>query len=536
MRAEKLFAAERWRDVIGLLESAPNRSLERSADLDYYYGESLAKLGRLEDARKALLAGYRLQPRDKRFAVELGGIEFLRKRYGDSASWLLLASKISPDDAYVNDFCGSVFYLLGNLDAALKYWNRVGKPRIETMISEPAPKVDPVLLDRTFAFARGSTLRLSELQATQDRLRALEIFPSYGLTLSARGDQDFDVRFHAVERRGWGDSKLEAALSTFRGVFYQTLTPEYYNIGDSATNVLSLLRWDAQKRRAAVSLSGPLRKDPRWRYQVGADLRGENWVIRKSFTGPAPTLASLNLRRESVVANITSIHRVRWNWSTGVELSHRDLRDVNSGSALAPGLLLKGYQLKHTARLQFRLLDAPEKRLTVVASASTEIGRIWAPAGGNFFKPQAGIATHWFPRAQGDDLEMQHRVRVGDIVGTIPFDELYMLGLERDNDLMMRAHIGTRDGRKGSAPLGRRYFVSNWEMDKNVYGNGLISVKLGPFVDTGNIAGQSSLGSQRWLWDTGVQAKVSVLGVKFALSYGRDVRAGKGAFYARATR
>ena len=29
-----------------------------------------------------------------------------------------------------------------------------------------------------------------------------------------------------------------------------------------------------------------------------------------------------------------------------------------------------------------------------------------------------------------------------------------MLGLERDNDLPMRAHIGTRDGRKGSAPGG----------------------------------------------------------------------------------
>ena len=143
---------------------------------------------------------------------------------------------------------------------------------------------------------------------------------------------------------------------------------------------------------------------------------------------------------------------------------------------------------------------------------------------------------HWFPRAQGDDLEMQHRVRVGDVAGTIPFDELFTLGLERDNDLMTRAHIGTRNGRKGSAPLGRRYFVSNWEVDKNVYGNGLISVKLGPFVDTGNIGGQSRLGSQRWLWDTGVQAKVSALGVKFVLSYGRDLRAGKGAFYVRATR
>jgi hypothetical protein len=160
---------------------------------------------------------------------------------------------------------------------------------------------------------------------------------------------------------------------------------------------------------------------------------------------------------------------------------------------------------------------------------------MWSQSGDAFFKPQGSLATHWFPRAQGDDLEMQQQIRVGDIVGEIPFDELFMLGLERDNDLLMRAHIGDRDGRKGSAPLGRRYFLSNWEMDKNVYGNGLITAKVGPFLDTGHITdGSNPLGSQQWLWDAGVQTKLSALGVKFVLSYGRDLRTGKGAFYARA--
>jgi hypothetical protein len=131
---------------------------------------------------------------------------------------------------------------------------------------------------------------------------------------------------------------------------------------------------------------------------------------------------------------------------------------------------------------------------------------------------------------------MQQRIRVGNIFGEIPFDELFMLGLERDNDLPMRAHVGTRDGRKGSAPLGRKYFLSNWEMDKNLYSNGLITAKLGPFLDTGHITnGSNPLGSQKWLWDAGVQAKLNALGVKFVLSYGRDLRTGKGALYARAT-
>ncbi len=531
LRAQQLFAEENWQEVVRVIEGASGRT----ADLDYYYGSALAKLGRLEDAHQIFLVAHRLHPRDKRFAIELGGIEFLHKNYAKAADWLLIASRISPNDAYVNDFCGSIFYLQGNLDAALKYWNRVDKPRVEIVSSEPVPRVSPILLDRAFAFAPASTMRLAEMLATEDRLQGTDVFPNYTFTVSARPDEKFDVTFHAQERNGFGNSKLEALLSTFRGVFYQTLTPEYYNINGSATNAISLLRWDVQKRRALASISGPLHRDPRWRYSTVLDLRNENWVIRDSFTGVAPPLASLNMRRESFGASITSYHSARWRWSTGAELSYRDFRNVNLGSGLTPGLLLQSYQLKHTAELKYRLLQVPEKHLTITADASTAIGRIWSQPAHTFFKPQTSLAAHWFPRAQGDDYEIQQQIREGSIFGTIPFDELFMLGLERDNDLPMRAHIGTRDGQKGSAPLGRQYFLSNWEMYKNIYGNGLITTKLGPFLDTGHMTSQSNpLGSTKWMWDAGAQLKLSALGVKFVLSYGRDLRAGKGVFYLRA--
>ncbi len=529
-RTQRFFAEENWQEVVRAVEGAAGHT----ADLDYYYGSALARLGRLDEAHRVFLAGYRLYPRDKRFAIELGGIEFLRKRYAKAADWLVIASRISPDDAYVNDFCGSVFYLQGNLDAGLKYWNRVDKPRVEVVSSDPVPKVSPILLDRAFAFAPASTLRLPELLATEERLQGMEVFPNYTFTLSARPDQKFDVTFHAQERNGWGDSKVEALLTTFRGIFYETLTPEYYNMNGSATNVLTLLRWDDQKRRALASLSGPVHGEARWRYRTMVDLRNENWVIRESFTGPAPPLAWLNLRRGSFIANITRFQSERWSWSSGAELSYRDFRNVNLGSVLPAGLLLQGYQLKQTAELKYRLLYIPERRLTATADASTEMGRIWSEPAKTFFKSQGSLVAHWFPRATGDDLEMQEQVRVGDIFGEIPFDELFMLGLERDNNLPMRAHVGTRYGQKGSAPLGRKYFLSNWEMDKILYGNALFKVKLGPFLDTGHITdGSNPIGSQRWLWDTGVQTTVSALGVKFVLSYGRDLRAGKGVFYVR---
>ena len=97
-----------------------------------------------------------------------------------------------------------------------------------------------------------------------------------------------------------------------------------------------------------------------------------------------------------------------------------------------------------------------------------------------------------------------------------------MLGLERDNNLPLRGHIGTRDGRKGSAPLGRNYFLQNWEMDKSIYSNGLMAVMLGPFIDVGDMTDPgTAIGSQKWLFDTGAQVKLRVFSTTVAFSYGK---------------
>jgi hypothetical protein len=371
-------------------------------------------------------------------------------------------------------------------------------------------------------------------------LRNLEVLPVSRLELAARPEGDFDVVFHAQELNGFGHTKFEALLRTFRGLPFQEVTPEYLNLNRSAVNVVSLERWDPDKRRTLVSVSGPFgfrtAADSRWRYRLTSDVRNENWDIRNGFTGPAPVLTSLNLRREAFSAEITRVRGWRWKWSLSAELSHRDYRNVIASSVIAPELLLFGYQLKQTATIQYEFLRSPEHRLTAIAAAGSDAGRIWSEPAQAFDKLHAMVDVHWLPRAKGDDYETQWSARAGRTFGQIPFDELLMLGLERDspldNDLTMRAHLGTRDGRKGSAPLGRNYFVANWETDKNVYSNGLFAVKLGPFFDTGKITDPVfTLGSEKWLCDTGAQAKLRVLGVGVGFSYGKDLRTGNNAFF-----
>ena len=528
--AQKLSAEERWQDVISLVDHTP----QPSPDLQYYYGLSLAHLERWNDAQKVFLSARRAQPGDKRFPIELAGIAFREKKYPEAAAYLHAALRLDPKDTYANDFLATVYFLEGNLEAALKYWNGLNdpKPRVEQVRLPEKLRVNPVLLDHALAFSPASTLLRQELLTTEARLNTLGIFPSYRLDLLARENEKFDLEFQAQERNGWGNSTLEALLGTFRGLPFQEVSPEYFNIRGSGTNFVSLLRWDAQKRRVTASLSGPFLRNPQWKYSLSVDGRDENWEIRKSFTGVAPPLAALNVRRADLEAEITRLVGWRWSWSAGVQLSRRDYRDVTAGSALSPNLLASGYELAELMRLNYVLWRVPERRLTLDSELSSQAARLWSTPAESFWKTRGSLNLRWLPRSRGDDYATRWGLQAGNITGQFPFDELFMLGLERDNDLWLRAHIGTHDGRKGSAPQGRRYFLSNWETDKNIYGNGIIKVKLGPFLDTGKIGGATSaLASEKWLWDTGAQAKVFVFGVGVSFIYGKDLRSGNNAFY-----
>lgn len=149
---------------------------DRTPDLTFFYGSALAQVGRLEDARQAFLAGCHLAPRDPRFPTELAGVAFEQKEYASASAWLRRALRIRSNDEYANDFLGTIYLLEGNLEAALKYWNRIGKPYIESVQPDHPLRIHPSLLDRALTFSPAAELRLPDLETTRVRLQGLGIF------------------------------------------------------------------------------------------------------------------------------------------------------------------------------------------------------------------------------------------------------------------------------------------------------------------------------------------------------------------------
>jgi tetratricopeptide (TPR) repeat protein len=529
-RAQAAFDAGHWEEA-ALLSRGP---ADQSADLDFLAGLALARLENWGEAKVSLDAGLGKAPGDSRFLVELAGIAYKQKDFRTAKNRLTAALRLNPQDSYSREFLATIYFLEGNLEAALNDWNLLDKPRLGNVSFTPALKLKESLSDRAVAFNAPQVLSAEALLTTEARMDNLGIFSNQRMELSPADSGYYDATLHQAERNGWGDSKLEGIVSLLSGLPYATIYPEFYNLGHEGVNLVSIARWDAEKRRIALALSLPLYGDPSLRLRFYADARNENWNLTRTFFGAGSPPSDLNMRRAAVGAEFRSVVNGRSAWRAGAEIATRNFRNLHGLSSPAEqAFFADALSVTGWLGAERTLVRVPERRFTLDSSAVAKAGREFADALGPFASFRGSLSAHWLPRATGDDYEMQSRIRAGAIAGHATLDELFELGVERDNDLWLRGHAGTLGGRKGAAPLGRRYFLANWEMDKNVYQNGFFTLKLGPFLDTGAVADSSGMvGSGGWLWDAGAQCKVRVLGsLTVVLSYGRELRGRRGVFY-----
>lgn len=528
--ARAAFDARRWEEAAKLAQGP----CDQPAELDFLAGLAFSRLERWKQAHNAFEAGHRKAPGDSRFLVELAGVAYKQKEFGASEHDLRTALRLTPHDAYTQQFLGTLYFLDGNLDAALKYWNAVDMPRLRAVEVVPTPKLRQKLLSRAVTFNAPQVLTRDALAVTKARLDNLGNFPRQRVELAESKNAEYDATLYLEERNGWGDSKVEGLLSLLSGLPYFTAYPEFYNLDHDAINFTSLARWDPEKRRYSGELSAPLFQDPALRMSVYFDARNENWNLSETFFAAGTPLTDLNMRRETGGVKLRSVVNGRWSWNMGLEFAHRSFRNLDGHTSPAElPFFTESNSFAYWLGADRSLLRIPERRFSLDSSVEARTGRDFNRTLGPLATGRGSITADWFPRARGDDYEMRARVRAGGTAGKAPLDELFQLGLERDNDLWLRGQPGTIDGRKGAAPLGRRYFLANWEMDKVIYQGAFFNLKIGPFLDNGVIADSSGLfGSRRWLWDAGAQCKLRILGsVTVVFSYGRDLRGGRNVFY-----
>jgi hypothetical protein len=207
------------------------------------------------------------------------------------------------------------------------------------------------------------------------------------------------------------------------------------------------------------------------------------------------------MRKIEASGEIRGVHGGRWSWTSGAGVSSR--RFSNS--------LTSGVELKYSGSVTRTILREPSRHLTLDSSINVESGKLFGVSPLRFTKLTGDTTLRW--------RSVTSRVRMGGTSGSIPFDESFVLGLDRDSDLWLRAHSATVEGRKNASSTSRAFAVTNLDYQRTILDTAWYRISAGPFLD----AGKSSSAAQ-WLVDSGIEVRFSILNsLGINISYGKSL-------------
>lgn len=495
----------------------------------YERGMELAQAQQWAEARQEFEAGAAENPEDKRFPIELAGVSYREGNIGIAQGHLFEALRLDPDDPYANDFLATLYYLERNYAAAVKYWNRVGAPELEFIETTPEPPVPRLLYDRAFDIAPGETLTLGKYRTTMAWIDSLDVLGSFNAeidvlpvvpnaaALNVGPDQINDVSRYALGIRWSPPNKYSPLIRMGTGLFTQRLRYRWRNLDRKGMTVDAEYRWDAQKRRVFVEQSAPFLNQPSMRYRFYGDLRSETWDIGD------PT--DFRLRKFDIGGALRFIPTGRFWWEANMRVAAREFKAATFAG---------GFNISYGLGARYMLLDVPGRGLTVNLGASTDLGRFYSDQqGGLYSRNQLSLEGLWRPHPlTPDDPQYEYRatLRAGLIVGSAPFDELFMLARQRDDGIPLRGHSGTTNGKKGRAPVGKQFVLLNMDFFRETWRGQQGALDLGPLVDIGQmwrpVTGETHGKLQI---DIGIQARLRLSsGFSFVVSYAHDLRGNAG--------
>ena len=515
-----------------------------TSDADSALNEAVAaaNAGDLVRASSGLKAAAHAYPRDPRFPVELAGIAFLQRDLLAAKRWLHRARRLGSSDPYVDEFLGTLYLLEGNVEAALLFWNRLSRPVLvdDQIATGLESVVNPGLASDAAHFRSGAVFGREDFLRTQRVTTLLGICGSSRIDLVAQETERYRAALRCVERPGFGGSKIASLLMLGRGLAYQAVHIRIPNIGRRAWQWNSMLRWDSKKRRVFVETAMPIAGKASWRLRLFADARHEYWQALDS-ENRALRQDFLHRRAEAGVA-VGAVLGSRTTWENSLSLANRSFPIVSPTGA-ANDRLFGGSSLRYGHSIESDVFRNPVKRVFVTLSGDASLERYFA-RDTNVIRGRASLRGVWLPARDSDDGRTTLRVSTGALHGEVPLTDLYTAGLERDSlerdtlepsaTLPLRAHIGTKDGRKGGALYGDRYFSANLDVEKTLLQAGVLRFSLAPFLDAAWVRDPAGIyGARKTQFDAGIQfIAATASGTEIRLTYGWNLRTHRPAFYA----
>jgi hypothetical protein len=501
-----------------------------TADTFLYLGIAYRHMKEYQKAEDVFHEGMMRFPRDIRFPTELANL-FIENNDIDSAkAELQHVLTIEPTNNYASDELATIDMSRGDVQAALRSWNKSGRPFINDILHNYYLNFGSWVVRDGVTFHPSAPLLYKQWKTTEARLLQTDDFSNVGLEVEPTRVPD---QYNAVVRTTSRLNTLPDFLfNIIKGAPVQIAYVDVWNIQNTGMNFNGNYRWDANRRRAAGGFKIPLPNTGLLNLEFGQLWRSENWDLSSVIEPNLLPDAKFLYKATALGGYITQIPTYRVQWGAGFVYRNRAARGN------IPQMALNNLNVgRFSADLSLRLADRNYQnrlRLEGFAARPSIIGNI---------RYSGGVAelNNRYTFSKDSRTYFDWTLKGGTIRGpVVPIEDYFLLGMDYSPMNLMRGHVAAHDGKYSRGPLGTDFVLANTDIERKIatipFFNTLnipyITVKWELFLDSGKTWDRNHVVQpSKLLFDTGGGLRLETPTHSFNLVYGRNLREGRNVFF-----
>jgi len=469
-------------------------------------------------------------PDDSRISTELANVYLGAGDIDSARAALQRAIRIDPTNVAAADLIAAVELSEGEVQTALRYWNRSGNPIVNEVLHNTNISFGHWTVKDGNAFQPGHMLTYAQWRTTQLRLFETDIFSNVGIAIEpAPTSPKYNPVILTTDKV---NDLTNLAFDVVKGAPWQTSYLNWWDIANSGISLNSSYRWDYNRKRGELQLHAPIPVPGILFLSATGIWRSERWDVAPVLQNDAGADNRFLFKSTGVRAELKYIPYFRFDFGGGFEYTNR------AANGNLPQLYLdSSNSAKAIFQASFRLSDS---RYQNRIHAEGAVARKSFASDLNYSTATVELNNR-FLISKDSNTVFNWTLRGGTSDGQLPVEEYFVLGLDMHAGNLLRAHPASEHGHYGNAPMGTSFALSNMDIERRIailpLFNSLnlpyLEVKGQIFLDTGQTMDRANIFKEGKLYfDTGAGLKFETPTHSLNMIYGKSLRDGRNVLYA----
>src|SRR2546427_571288 len=265
---------------------------------------------------------------------ELAGVRFAERQWHEAVALAEQALARGPRDEYAWDVLASSRFMQDDVAGALRAWNQIGKPRVDTVQIEGLSRAPYALVADALALPAGGLLSEEIFRRAERRLSELPGYVDTRLGYRPQRDGFAAVNVVMVERPARPRGPVEWAAAGARTAIDREVSVVVPGMTGQGEQWEASWRWWTDRPRVALSFATPHRGVPPGVWRVDGSWEAQSYGFGMASSGLAPRPLVERRAHGGIAASDWLTADVRYSLNAAIDSWNGVRRTASIGGSL----------------------------------------------------------------------------------------------------------------------------------------------------------------------------------------------------------